>query len=280
MVMSSIPEDARIGRVALTVTDIERMTTFYESVVGLEVLSTGDGRAVLGVDGAALLVLIENHDAEPRPRDAAGLFHTAFRVPSREALGDALRRVESQWELDGAADHIVSEALYFSDPEGNGIEVYCDRPRTEWEETEDGMVKMATLQADLAGIREQAAGDEQMSDGTTVGHVHLEVSDLSAARRFYVDALGMNVRQDLGSALFVAAGGYHHHIGLNTWNNRASSTSGRGLTWFEVTFPDGDALEAVRDRCEDRGIAVESVDGGYELVDPDGIVVRLQVAPQ
>jgi len=296
----SLPAETRLGRVTLTVSDLDAVLPFYRDVVGLRVREQGDGRAVLGtaadaggtveVDDSAggavatdLLVLEEDPDAGPRPSNAAGLFHTAFLFPSRSALGDALTRVrDAGARLTGASDHRVSEALYLRDPEGNGVELYRDRPRGEWPEA-DGEVEMDTLPLDVDALLADRAGDADAAGdpapaGTTVGHVHLEVTDLDAAEAFYVDAAGFDVRQRMGTdALFLAAGGYHHHVGLNTWNRRGAPTTGRGIARFEVIAPDGDALEAVRESFVAAGVEVTEDAGALVVRDPDGIGVRVVV---
>ena len=293
----SLPAEARLGRVTLAVSDLDAVLPFYRDVVGLRVRKRGDSRAVLGgvTDGGAgggsvgdpvaadLLVLVETPDAGSRPPDAAGLFHTAFLLPSRGTLGDALARArDADARLTGASDHRVSEAVYLRDPEGNGVELYRDRPREAWPEA-DGEVQMDTLPLDVDALladraREaDAAGDPAPSD-TTVGHVHLEVTDLDAAEAFYVDAAGFEVRQRMGAdALFVAAGGYHHHVGLNTWNRRSEPASGTGIDEFEVVVPSGDALGAVREWLADAGVEVTEDDGALVVRDPDGIGVRVVI---
>lgn len=268
----TLPDDTRIGRVALRVNDLDSMQDFYESVIGLHILEDGEERAVLGTEEEEILVLIQDEDAAPRQRDEAGLFHTAFRVPDRSALGDVLNRIEERWELGGVADHGVSEALYLNDPEGNGIEVYRDRPQEDWELEEDGSVKMVTAQLELGELRDEAAGSERVPVGSVVGHVHLEVADLEASRKFYVDTLGFNVRQEMSTALFVAADDYHHHIGLNTWNHRSAPVSGRGLAWFELVTS---SVEAVRERVEAAGLEAEEREDGFVVEDPDGVRVRV-----
>ena len=276
MADEALPAATSVGRVALTVSDVAEVAEFYATVVGLSVQDRTDGRVVLGAGETALLELHEDADATVRPRSAAGLFHTAFRVPSRAALGDALARIESSGRFTGAADHLVSEALYCQDPEGNGVEVYWDRPRAEWERTADGGVRMATDPLDADGIRAAAAGDDAAPRGTDVGHVHLEVTDLDAARDFYVDGLGMNVRTTYEGAVFLAAGDYHHHVGANVWNGRSAPASGRGLRWYELVVPDSAALAAVRDRLAAAGYAVESTEDGLAVTGLDGLTVRLR----
>lgn len=272
--MTSLPEETRIGRVALRVSDTEKAAEFYTAVVGLEQIEQTADTTVLGAGGEPLLVLLDAPDTAERSAAAAGLFHTAFRVPSRAALGDVLRRVETAGVLDGVADHGVSEALYFTDPEGNGIEVYRDRDRAAWPTTDDGAVAMMTEPLDVATLRDQATGTDQVPAETTVGHIHLETADLAAAKQFYVNQLGMRVRQELPSALFLAADDYHHHIGLNAWNRRSVPAAGRGLAWYALTVPAG-AFEAVRQRLVDAGVDVSERADGCTVTDPDGIAVRL-----
>ncbi|GAA0200005.1 VOC family protein [Haladaptatus pallidirubidus] len=267
-----------IGRVALCVNDLDRISEFYEHVVGLELQSKNEGEAILGAGGVPLLELVADADATERTRDETGLFHTAFLVSSRSALADALVRIEDEWELSGASDHHVSEALYCRDPEENGIEVYRDRPREAWPTGDDGRVQMDTLALDTDDLREQAAGTKTVPSDTVVGHVHLEVSSIPSAREFYADALGMNVRQEYGpSALFLAADDYHHHIGCNVWNNRTNPAEGRGLAWFELVVPNRETLETIRERFFARGITTTPTKNGIEIEDSDEITVRLRL---
>jgi catechol 2,3-dioxygenase len=274
----TMPTTTRIGRVALRVNSLDRVVPFYRDVVGLDVSRDGD-RAILTAGDDPLVVLGEEPDAPARPSDAAGLFHLAVRVPTRGALGDALFRVDAAGtSLTGASDHLVSEAIYLRDPEGNGVEIYRDRPRDDWTVTDDGGVEMDTLPLDLDGIREAAAGDD-LSPETDVGHVHLEVTDLAAARAFYVDTLGLGIRtESYSGALFVAAGDYHHHVGLNTWNRRRSpSKRSRGLAWFEFVLPSWETLDELHDALGG-DVPSERSDDTVVLTDGDGIEVRVRVA--
>ncbi|WP_336037013.1 VOC family protein [Halobacterium yunchengense] len=273
---TALPSATRVGRVALRVPDLAEAVAFYREVVGLRVIDRTPSRATLGAGGDALLVLDAAPDEPERPADAAGLYHAAFRVPSRSALGDALGRVREQWTLQGAADHLVSEAVYLADPAGNGVEIYRDRPREEWPRTPDGRPRIGTEPLDVEGVVAAAAGGTDAPAGTDVGHVHLEVSSLPAARAFYVDALGFDVVLSARGALFVAAGGYHHHVGLNTWRGRTAPAGGRGLAWTEFVLPDADALAAVRRRTEAAGYAVSPTDAGFVARDDDAIAVRLR----
>lgn len=293
-----LPAGTRIGRAALRVADLDETTAFYRDVVGLAVLDRTPERATLGVDGTPLLVLKRDADRPARSRTDAGLFHTAFRVPSRAALGEALGRVRERWRLDGASDHLVSEALYLDDPEGNGVEIYRDRPREEWPVDERGGVRMATEPLDVEGVAAAAsdgreAGEVDGGDpvdrapaGTDVGHVHLEVTSLTAFEAVYVDGLGFEVGTSGPDVRFVAAGGYHHHLGANAWRGRTTAATGRGLAWFEVVVPDETALGAVRSRLDavaaegeresEVEFTVEERADGIAVADADGIEVRVR----
>lgn len=272
-----LPESTRLARTSLQVNDFRGIGEFYADVVGLEVLDRTDTRATLGVDGVPLLELTEVPDASPRGQEEAGLFHTAFRVPSRDALGDAIRRVRTLWEIEGASDHDVSEAIYFSDPEGNGIEIYRDRPRSAWPTDEDERVRMDTKPLDIDEIETTGEWQDEAPTGTDVGHVHFEVTSLEQARAFYVDTLGLNVRQEFPDmGLFLAANDYHHHVGLNTWNGRSEPVSGRGIDWVEFVVPHPASVDALTDRLSEAEIAVTDRSEGVELRDPDGIGIRVR----
>ena len=274
-----MPETAHVGRVGLRVGSLGDTIPFYRDVVGLTVDRAGS-EATLSAAGTPLVELVEAPDLPPRPADAAGLFHLAIRVPDRGALGDALERIDASVEtLTGASDHLVSEALYLRDPEGNGVEIYCDRPREAWTVTDDGGVEMDTLRLDLEGVREEATGRDRLPQGTDMGHVHLEVTSLAASREFYADTLGLNVRTEAyDGALFVAAGDYHHHLGLNTWNGRQSpSGESHGLDWFEFVLPTASARRACEDALAAKGVDVHGGSESRVVRDPDAIDVRLRV---
>lgn len=232
---TKLPESTHIGRVTLRVANLDRIVEWYEVVIGLTIHYQGDERAVLGTGTEPLLAVVAAPNVPPREQNETGLFHVAFRVPSRTALADTLERVHQQWQLDGMSDHLVSEALYLTDPEGNGVEVYCDRPREAWPNSDsNGTVGMETRPLDTESLPDRTHPETAVPAETTVGHVHLESSTLAASRAFYVDDLGLRVRDRFGeSALFVAAGDYHHHIGLNTWNGQTEPHTGRGLDRFE-----------------------------------------------
>lgn len=273
----TLPAESHIGRTALLVSDLDRMTDFYRTVVGLDVVRNSGNEAALGVDNRPLLVLQSGPEAEPHSRSGTGLFHNAFRVPTRGALGDALKRVRDHWQLDGASDHLVSEALYFTDPEGNGIEIYRDFPRDEWPMSDDGMVEMTTEPLDLGSIADAATGAARAPPETDLGHIHLEVSSLDAFREFYIERLGFELQATMSDALFVSAGGYHHHIGANTWHNRARPLEGRGLSWFEIVLPDSDALGAVEKRLQACESPISKTEHTLTVNDPDDNEIQLTV---
>lgn len=271
-----LPAGTQIGRTALRVADLEGIVGFYRRVVGLEVCSQNEREAILGAGSTPLLAVIADETAGERKPTETGLYHNAFRVPTRAALGDAVGRVRDRWELAGSADHGVSEALYLTDPGGNGIEIYRDRPRGAWPVADDGTVRMGTDPLDLSDLASGAAGDPRAPPGTDVGHVHLETSSLKAARRFYVGTLGFERRASVPGAEFVAAGGYHHHVGMNTWHRRSTPAQGRGIAWFEIVVPERGSLEAVRARLSEKGVSIRETEDGFEVSDPDNIAVRLR----
>jgi catechol 2,3-dioxygenase len=282
----SIDPGTSMGAVRLTVADLDGLRDFYRDVIGLNELDTSNGVVRMGTGDPSDLAVIElvgDPDAQPRPRGTSGLFHLAILVPSRSALARALQRVaEAGWRLSGASDHLVSEALYLSDPEGNGIELYRDRPRDQWP-VRDGVLQMDTLPLDLDGVlgelrREDASAG--MPPGTRIGHVHLNVGDLAAAEAFYSGALGFDVTvRGYPGALFVSAGGYHHHLGLNTWAGEGAPPpppDARGLREFEIVLPSPETLATEEDRLREAGFEPAREDDRVRVADPSGnrIVLR------
>jgi catechol 2,3-dioxygenase len=276
----SIDPGTSIGGVRLTAGDLDGARDFYRDVIGLTELEPSDGMVRLGAGGGSTLPIVElvgDPDAPARPPGTSGLFHLAILVPSRPDLARALQRVaETGWRLSGASDHLVSEALYLSDPEGNGIELYRDRPRDQWP-VRDGVLQMDTLPLDLDGVlgelrREDA--DAGMPPGTRMGHVHLNVGDLAAAEAFYSGALGFDVTvRGYPGALFVSAGGYHHHLGLNTWAGEGAPPppeGSRGLRQFEIALPSVGSLAAEEDRLQEAGFEPARQDDRVWVADPAG----------
>jgi catechol 2,3-dioxygenase len=288
---TSIDPATALGSVSLTVSDAPRVRAFYEDVLGLVGRAEDDGRVVLtDAGGHELVVLHQDREAPSFEPSGNGLFHLALLVPDRPELARSLLRIASaRWPLTGASDHLVSEALYLRDPEGNGIEIYRDRPRSEWRTDEHGAIQMATLALDLDDVLgELGAGADPVppvADGTRMGHVHLQVGDIDAAERFYCDVLGFDATvRGYPGALFASAGGYHHHVGLNTWQSRGAppvAPDGAGLRAFEVLLPDAESLSVVLQRVRSAGLVAEPVGdtpGAVLVRDPFGIAIVLRSA--
>ena len=274
--------DTGMGAVTLRVADLDRMTAFYRDGVRLTLLSNAGGIAVLG-RGATPIVVLE-HAPELRHAGAheAGLFHTAVLFDTRADLAAALYSVATQYPqaFTGSADHLVSNAFYFTDPEGNGVELYWDRDRTEWSWTH-GMVDMATIHVDPNQFLQEHLTSSALESAATapgrVGHVHLSVGDVASAKAFYVDQLGFATTAGWGEALFVSAGGYHHHMAMNTWNSRGAGRRqlalGLGLVRIEV--PGADDLGALVARMHDTG--VQTADDGRTVAFEDPWANRIEV---
>src|SRR3989440_5179573 len=252
---TSIHPDTGIGLVTLRVANLDRSLSFYEGVLGFRSIERTAGKATLGTqDGTPLLELQEVPGASPQPLRSTGLYHVAILLPSRADLGRILLRLAEAGIEIGQADHLVSEALYLSDPDGNGLEIYRDRPRASWRK-ENGMVKMATDPLDLYSLVEEGKRDalpwEVLPVGTRIGHIHLRAGDIPQAERFYHTILGFDITARMPSALFLSAGGYHHHIGLNTWQSRGAGPAPEttaGLQTFVIALPNQDALMGVQAR--------------------------------
>lgn len=281
----SIHPDTDLGTVYLKVTELDRSIKFYEEIIGLKLISREGATARMGAGGAAALLQLEqlSEGAVPAPRRRTGLYHFAILVPTREALGLAVRNFLQRRVPVGQGDHLVSEAIYLSDPDDNGIEVYADRPRDTWSYTPTGEVAMATDPVDIEGLL-ALAGDKPWTGlpaGTVMGHVHLHVRDLQEAKRFYVDALGFDIVANYGGqALFVSAGGYHHHVGLNTWAGVGAPpppSNAPGLIFFTVRLPDAAELARILAALGEQGIPTEQYEDGYLVADPSSNRVLLTV---
>jgi catechol 2,3-dioxygenase len=280
----AIDPAATMGTVRLTVSDLDRSRAFYEQALGLEARDQDDGTVALGFAGERPLLELRADSSAPRPdRPTTGLYHLAILVPSRTELAFALARLAAaRWPLDGASDHLVSEALYLSDPDGNGIEIYRDRPREEWRYV-DGQLAMNTLPLDLQSIldeiKDASALPQLAPPGTSIGHVHMQVADLAEAEEFYSGVLGFDVMvRGYPGALFVSAGGYHHHIGLNTWQSLGADPpppGAVGLRSFEIELPNDEELRSVLARAQAAGIEVEKDPHGSLIRDPSGNGVLL-----
>jgi catechol 2,3-dioxygenase len=255
----TLPADASLAGLSLRVRDLSRMTEYYTKILGLERVSQDDGTVVLApADGLFELSLVHDPDAPQRPYPCPGLYHFALVVPGRAELGAIFRRlIELGESFEGMADHLVSEALYIRDPELNGIELYRDRPKNEWERTPDGGVRMVSDPIDADGVLASADGPAPLDRATRFGHIHHHVRDLGAAEEFFGGTLGLNRTATMPGALFFAAGDYHHHVGTNTWAPDTPIPDGAtGLLSYTFRVPGGWT-------------------GPSELTDPIGATIRI-----
>lgn len=284
MMTGHLHDKTRLGPVHLKVSELGRSVRFYCEVVGLNVLNQASGSAELsaGHDESPLVVLHEIPNAVVKPRrTTAGLYHFAILVPNRRALGLSLRNLLEHGIRVGQGDHLVSEALYINDPDNNGIEIYADRPRDTWQRDARGGYVMATDPVDVEGLLKEAGNSpwEGLEAGTCIGHVHFHVSDLREAQRFYVDTLGFDITAHYGdSALFVSAGGYHHHVGLNTWAGVGAPPAAdneAGLAYYTLIAPTAQELKRTTERLRQAGVALQQDGEAWFAKDPFGIQVRL-----
>lgn len=280
-----LPAETRLGEVHLQVNDLARSVAWYEEVLGLRVVRRESGAAALAAldEKRVLLELHERAGARPAGRRARlGLFHFAILLPDRESLGAFVRHLGEIGAQAGAGDHLVSEAFYLSDPDGLGIEVYADRPRESWHRVGRELM-MATDPVDVRGLVEAAAGTpwRGMPTGTVMGHVHLHVDELAAAAAFFSEALGFDrTVWSYPGALFLGAGGYHHHLGTNTWAGAGAQPAGEGdarlLAWT-IELPNAAALDEVERSLQSHGHAVARTEGAEAVIhDPWGLAIRLR----
>lgn len=274
----TIDPNLRIASVHLAVSDLPRSLDFYERVLGLPSIAHSDEQARMGPDEepAALLLSQIAGPTQP-PGRSTGLFHVAWLHPSRAALADTVRRVaQAGWHFDGTADHGVSEALYLSDPDGLGIEIYVDRPREQWVRPRDGNgVEMVTLPLDVDDLLAQSPESPAaaMASGTVVGHVHMKVADVPHAHDFYRDALGFEEQAMLPSAAFLSAGGYHHHVGLNSWQSQGSTRapdSAPGLREVGFRLGSAEAIDTLAEQAAGTDSLTRESSERLSLRDPDG----------
>ncbi len=279
----SLPAATSVGEVHLTVRDFKKSLPFYQNVMGMKLHSNVQGVAHLGAGGDDLLTLTENPDAKI-VRRAPGLYHFAILVPSRFELARSLRRfAENDIEL-GFGDHVVSEAIYLSDPDGNGIEVYRDRPRSEWYDAQGNFV-MGTLPVDVQGVMGELAQERDAWQGldrdTIMGHIHLKSSNVKRDEPFYRDLIGLDEMANLqGSAAFLSAGGYHHHLGMNSWESANAAPpppDSVGLQYFVLNLPNQTELERVTNRLFQAGIPMQDTEAGILTRDPSQNAVVLGI---
>lgn len=278
-----LPDATRLGAVHLQVGNLGRSVAYYSDVIGLRVINAEQGIAHMGAQGddRVLIVLHELVGAKPVPRRGRlGLFHVAILLPDRASLGRFLAHLAERGEQPGMSDHVVSEAIYLTDPDGLGLEIYADRPRAEWKAQPDRQIAMGTTPLDVRAVIAAGQGVEWTGapSGTAIGHVHLHVGSLSGAERFYHNALGFDkIVWGYPGALFLAAGGYHHHLGTNTWANDAESAhadEARLLEWT-IELPSVSDVSALAASLKTHGIAVEAQGRDIVLRDPWNTSVRV-----
>lgn len=276
-----IDAGTKIGHVALKVANLEKMTAFYQEVIGLTILEQSETESLLGVGDSLLLRLRKIENPLPLTR-RTGLYHVAFLLPTRRDLGNALfHYLTVEAPLAGASDHGYSEALYLTDPEGNGIEVYHDKPRSQWDIRADGEIVGVTEPMDAEGVL--GAADRNWTGfvpGTTVGHVHLKVADLEAGDQFYTEVLGLTLTSNFGAqAKFFAAGDYHHHLGANNWLGAqvpAMEEQALGLDYYTYQVVSADELDRLAAHFTALAVDFEQAEGHLTLTDPNGILVVIE----
>lgn len=271
---STLPGDFHLGPAALRVSDADRALDFYVNKVGLELRQRVDTTAMLGTREADVLRLDFAPGLGPRNYKETGLYHVAILVPDRPSLGAAIARLAAHKVKLGAADHLVSEAIYIWDPDNNGIEIYRDRSRDEWTWQND-QVQMANRPLDFKGLLAEPdvgpLATNSMKNGTRIGHIHLEVDDLEKAKKFYGEVVGFTPMATLPGAQFLSAGGYHHHLGTNVWESRngplpSLDTAGLSLMTFEL--PDEASMQALKARLKSANMETNANGNGFDFVDP------------
>jgi catechol 2,3-dioxygenase len=270
-----------IAAVGLNVRDLDRTSAYYRDVIGLTLLERTDVLARLGAGGVPLLELTLCADFQPDDPRSAGLYHTAYLMPTRADLARwVMHAAEMRAPIVGASDHGVSEAFYLDDPEGNGVEVYADRPPDAWNWS-DGMVAMPTKALDIEDIIadvDPPTPDFTAPEGLRIGHIHLRVGDLDQAEQFYCGGIGLDLTRRRHGAAFMSSGHYHHHVGTNVWQSAGAGPrdpTRAGLAWFAIAASDAAAFAAVRGRLAAAGADTASLAEGIETADPWGTRVRL-----
>ena len=260
-----------IGTVFLRAATLDVMARFYEDIIGMQIKDHSEEAVTLGTATADLLTIIKAPQAQRAP-NSTGLYHFAILVPSLYDLARSLRRLaETQTRLQGMSDHAVSEAIYLADPEGNGIEIYRDRPRDAW--YEDNEFQLTTIPMDVDGVLSTLNTEDiawiGLHDDTIIGHIHLHVSNIPETEEFYRDLLGLDVMMNIGSATFMSYDGYHHHIGANIWAGRTPPPPNTlGLDHFVLDVGSLARLQTIRTRLEEARVVVDQDNGFYWVTDP------------
>lgn len=273
-----------VEQVNLKVQNIERSLAFYKDIIGFKVLEQTTTTAKLSADGKTVLITLEQpENVIPKQPRTTGLYHFALLLPTRADLGKILLHfIQIGYPLQGASDHLVSEALYLADPDGNGIEIYTDRPSSIWD-WKNNEVIMSTEPLDAQSLLEEAQGQSwnALPSGTVMGHIHLHVSELKKTEEFYTKGLGFAVVSRYGNqALFISTGKYHHHIGLNTWNGIGAPeplANSVGLVSYTLKFPDEDTRKNIIHQLKNIGAIVTEENGYFVTLDPSGNRILLQI---
>lgn len=285
---AAIHPAAGVGTVTLKVADQGRSLAFYTGTIGLKILQQDEHRAVLGAGNRPIVMLEEVRGAQRPPANSTGLYHAAILFPNRRALAVKMAQITAIRYPFGYSDHLVSEAFYLSDPDGNGLELYRDRPRSEWTWI-NRQVQMALDPIDFdsffAEIQDDdiSTADTSAPEGTKLGHMHLRVADLGAAEKFYHGLLGFDITAHMPGALFLSAGGYHHHLGMNIWESRGGKPPAEpatGLGEFSIALPDRTELDRLAQQIEAGGVSVERREGSAMVLDPFQNLVRLILQDQ
>ena len=275
-----------VGAVGMTVRDLDRLTAYYRDMLGLTVQERSPQRAILGAGGVPLLELVHRPDALPDDPREAGLYHTAFLMPTRADLARwIVHASKTRVPITGASDHHVSEAIYLDDPEGNGVEVYADRPREQWRRDGEQILQRTDpldIEAIVGEIDPATATYPGAPDGLRVGHVHLRVGNVATAEAFYGGALGLDLTRRRGGAAFLSSGGYHHHVAANVWHSDGvgpRNANRAGLDWVAMEINDQPTLDGIEQGLAAAGVVTESIPGGFSASDPWGTSIRFRLAP-
>ncbi len=272
-----------VGTVSLKVSNLQRSVNFYNNLIGLRTLQQTDQEAILGAGQRIILHLEGIPDAQPQTPFSTGLYHAAILFPDRHSLAIKIGQISAFRYPLGWADHLVSEAFYLNDPDGNGLELYRDRPRSEWQ-WDGKQVRMASNQINFEDFfaevkdNDPALQNVAVPDQTTLGHVHLRVAEMSKTEWFYHDVLGFDIVARMPGALFVSAGGYHHHLGLNMWESRGGKPSpdaSVGLREYSIVLPDKAELDRLTRQVEAAGVSVERTEETATILDPSQNRLRL-----
>lgn len=287
---SAIPTAAsrapiHIGAVGMIVRDLDRLTAYYRDLLGLAVQTRSEQAVTLGAGGVPLLELTQKPDALPDDPRQAGLYHTAFLMPTRADLARWILNVaKNRVPVTGASDHDVSEAIYLDDPEGNGVEVYSDRPREKWRRDGDQILQKTDpldVDAIIREVDRSVATYPEAPAGLRIGHIHLRVGAIAKAEAFYNSALGLDVTRRRTGATFLSSGGYHHHVAVNVWHSngaRARNADRAGLDWFAMEISDQATMDALKQRLGAAGVSIAAIPGGFATTDPWGTRIRFNVA--